>query len=232
MKLSADARVFVDKLHLDPEIDQHLIVCPFHVDSNPSLSISLERGVFFCHGGCRDPRGGRGPEFLIKWSEVVDRKPLTWQQAQRMIARGRARPSAQSLLQEAHEQELKMFAKVGAVVHADRLVSIERAIAALDRIIYSVPEPSDAIWNVYAALYRDHSWCTLVWEVCQSSSFRRRHPLLEPLLVDLKARGEWTSEAFMFGYVQDAKSLKRKKEIRREERCRPQPRPKRTPVSP
>ena len=35
---------------LKPDVEQQKVLCPFHDDTNASLSINLEKGVYFCHG--------------------------------------------------------------------------------------------------------------------------------------------------------------------------------------
>lgn len=43
------------------------LFCPFHPDSGTrSFSVNLDKGVFFCHGGCTQPKGGNHITFLMK----------------------------------------------------------------------------------------------------------------------------------------------------------------------
>lgn len=42
--------------------------CPFHDDKNPSLSVDVEKGVWFCHAGCG---GGGVIEFLARYLGVT-----------------------------------------------------------------------------------------------------------------------------------------------------------------
>jgi len=35
---------------LKSDIAQQKVLCPFHSDTNASLSINLDKGVYFCHG--------------------------------------------------------------------------------------------------------------------------------------------------------------------------------------
>jgi CHC2 zinc finger len=50
-------RVYRDALKLSVTRGHHMVPCPFHVDANPSFSLDLDRGLWYCHGGC----GGGGP---------------------------------------------------------------------------------------------------------------------------------------------------------------------------
>ena len=49
------------------------VLCPFHNDTRPSLSINLEKGWFKCHS-CGEKRGGIIKFHMTKWG-------LTWKQA-------------------------------------------------------------------------------------------------------------------------------------------------------
>jgi DNA primase len=58
--------LFIETLKLPPTVRGALkVCCPFHPDANPSLSLDLDRGMWFCHA-CRI--GGGPAEFYVKWN--------------------------------------------------------------------------------------------------------------------------------------------------------------------
>jgi 5S rRNA maturation endonuclease (ribonuclease M5) len=49
--------------------NQRKVLCPFHADKNPSLSINIKQGTWFCHGGC-------GSGGVIDLIAKLDNKPV------------------------------------------------------------------------------------------------------------------------------------------------------------
>ena len=87
MKSYNAGRLIAEKLKMSDHTGQHVVLCPFHSDNDKSFSLDLNKGVFFCHGGCTEPKGGGIVEFLVKWARVVDQKPITRDDARRQLNR-------------------------------------------------------------------------------------------------------------------------------------------------
>ncbi len=54
------ARFFEDTFstQFKGEGESLLGLCPFHNDTTPSLTVDTAKGLWFCHGGCSEPKGG------------------------------------------------------------------------------------------------------------------------------------------------------------------------------
>jgi len=162
MKFSA--RPFVDLLKLDPTIDVHSRPCPFHPDTRPSMSINLAKSVFFCHGGCGEPRGGGPAQFLFKWAKYVDKKPITMSEAYARV-RGdvRVTKDAQTQLREHREREVRLFLDYAAPILAERCKTLERLIASVNDFCNEWPKQIDApiglsnetAWDLLARLHQE-----------------------------------------------------------------------------
>src|SRR5712664_376992 len=64
-------QLYREKLNLAPNArGQVKALCPFHVDANPSLSVDLNRLIWYCHGCCI---GGGPVEFYLKWQGLNGR---------------------------------------------------------------------------------------------------------------------------------------------------------------
>jgi len=70
LKLSATAR------------GQRMVICPFHVDGNPSLSLDLDKAIFFCHG-CHV--GGSPIDFYMHWKTRIEHQTITRADAWRRL---------------------------------------------------------------------------------------------------------------------------------------------------
>lgn len=63
--------VFRHYLNLNPAVvGKVMLNCPFHADDTPSFSLDLDKGVFYCHGGCSEPKGGGPIRFIRKWKKI------------------------------------------------------------------------------------------------------------------------------------------------------------------
>jgi hypothetical protein len=51
-----------------------MVVCPFHVDADPSLSLDLDRLIWYCHG-CQT--GGGPAEFYMQWQKLHGGRTMT-----------------------------------------------------------------------------------------------------------------------------------------------------------
>lgn len=98
--------VFRSLLSLDSSTKGEVqVLCPFHSDSEPSLSVNLDRGVFFCHGGCEEPRGGGPVEFYAKWYKI----PVEEARKRLLITRSRTTLSVKDRLRHLEAHNLKRF---------------------------------------------------------------------------------------------------------------------------
>ena len=99
--MNFDSHVFTDLLKIPNDDEQHVVFCPFHIDSGTrSLSVDLRKGVFYCHGGCPEPKGGGPVEFLMRWAEIVEKKKISREEAKKRLRRTFVLPDAKTLLRE------------------------------------------------------------------------------------------------------------------------------------
>lgn len=124
-------RLIAEKLKMSDHTGQHVVLCPFHRDSDKSFSLDLDKGVFFCHGGCDEPKGGGVVEFLVKWAKIVDQKPITKREAQRQLHRTFSVPNAKTLLREALIDDLRIFMFFFPHYLADKLREDDREISII-----------------------------------------------------------------------------------------------------
>jgi len=188
-----NARIFIERLHLDPSSAHHVVPCPFHDDHDASFSVDLEKGVFYCFGGCREPKGGGALGFVVKWAKVKDGRTITRQEASALLRRVIPARSAQSFRREIVRAEILMFARVMAPVYADRVYAIEKKIQRLDALVAQMGgrlSSKDSLWSLYTDLYTQRSAAEWQWSVCQTAR-GQTSPLLAQLFRDAKANGDW-----------------------------------------
>lgn len=188
-----NARVFVERLHLDSSIPHHVVPCPFHDDHDASFSVDLEKGVYYCFGGCTEPKGGGTIGFLIKWAKIKEGRTITRKEASAMLRRILPAQSAQAFRREIAHAEILLFARVMAPVYADRVRAIEDKIRRLDALVAQIGgrlSSKDSLWSLYADLYRQRSTVEWQWSVCQTSR-GKMSLLLARLFRDAKANDDW-----------------------------------------
>lgn len=201
-------RVLAQYLNVDPTIDEIVIVCPFHVDTNPSMSVDLRRGVFYCHGGCDEPKGGGALDFIVKWVRIREGKTITRQEARRRVARSFLIPNAQTLLRENMRRELKLFASF----MMRRFAEMARWLDNLADI-YSINQRVGEDWETLQAIYFERSYAEFSFEVCMHS-LRRPDPLLFNVFAEAKDRGLWDAEVRLLA-ERDARMRQRQRRLQR-----------------
>ena len=166
-RLKFSARVYVDKLKLDNRQSVHVIPCPFHSDEMPSLSINLDKAVFYCHGACAAPKGGGPLQFLLKWARYVDKKPITPIEARAQLRFSHKLIDAKAYRIEQMRKEVMLF--VGYIIPtlADRTKFIERAIADVNA--YAAARPRDVdeeVWTLLVVCHRELTWSEHAFQIC------------------------------------------------------------------
>ncbi len=242
MRKSWNARVFVERLGLNP-YERHVnIPCPFHPDSRPSMSIDLDKGVYYCHGACEEPRGGGAIRFLMRWARFVLKKPITESEARRQLRRVVVLPDAKTLARELLRKELFLFVEYAASKFADRCKMIRRAIDDVDAYVADHPyERHDTeIWDMLVRCHRELQWCEHAFVACNESTHTLRSDVIA-IFLECKRRDWWNPE--IEAYAQRMADMKEyehrvnrefdetREQCRRENPSRPKtPIPKRTPV--
>lgn len=179
------AKVFIERLRLRGRRGRVSVTCPFHVDSQPSLSVDLDRDVFYCHGGCSEPKGGGPVEFVIKWAAIKEGKTLTWNDARRQVERGIKVVDAATLRRELMIEALELFAE-------SRVGHYANACRALDNMIQSVSSRANVEWDALALLYEERSWYEWAFAICVATDARHLPPELPLVYRTAKLRDEWT----------------------------------------
>lgn len=77
-------KLYIETLKLRPNARGHLMAsCPFHPDANPSFSLDLDNGLWFCFAGCG---GGNALTFYIKVNALRGRTLLRTEAWRRLQA--------------------------------------------------------------------------------------------------------------------------------------------------
>jgi hypothetical protein len=163
-------RLIAEKLKMSDTTGQHVVLCPFHGDSGNSLSLDLDKGVFYCHGGCDEPKGGGIVEFLVKWSRIVDQKPITKQDARRQLHRTFSVPNAKTLLREQAEENLRLFAFYMPHLLGDMLRDFDREIALINEMWGAWPVSNARKWSRLEEIHKLRSLYEWGWETCLAAS--------------------------------------------------------------
>ena len=195
------ARLFIDKLQLDPHVPKQVLLCPFHVDSGKSLSVDLDKGVWYCHGGCDEPKGGGVVEFMIKWWWLTEKQRVPKRDAKlrvrKLLTHGFSFQSAQQLSRELLVQDLRRFTPRAGYRYASRLHARQSVIDQIHASCQGTPPPpTDWRWPALEALYKELTWFATAADVC--------------------AQGRITSE--LVGVYQDAQQRDLWNSIREQER--------------
>lgn len=202
MKFSA--HVFVDTLRLNTYQNRHQIICPFHVDSRPSMSIDLEKATFYCYGACSEPKGGGPLQFVMKWARYIEKKPITPEQARKRLRHDPKSKDAKTQLIEILTKEVQLFCAYTAPRLADRCKEIERAIADVDAYVSDHPDDlDDEIWTLLATLHRELQSCEygLALVIPRPTTYigmLRHVSNTLPFYEECKRRGWWTITATAF----------------------------------
>lgn len=185
-----NARIVAERLKI-PDYGKHVLFCPFHLDSSgKSLSVDLDRGVFYCHGGCEEPKGGGVVEFLLKWAKLVDKKPITRNQARSLLHRTFSVPNAQQLLRRAVEENLLFFAHGMLHIYAGEFLQKQYDIETVSAKLS--PKTEHWTWDGLAALFRERSRYENAFYVCQHTETTQEITLeLAQLYVEAKRKGLW-----------------------------------------
>ena len=260
--MNYQARIFVDTFGLDPHVSRVLVLCPFHTDSKgASLSINLDKALYYCFGACTPPKGGGAVQFIMKLAKL-NGHPLTYDQARRQLARAFRIPSASVLAQEHRDAELVATAKRNAA-------RAQRTLRALDNDAawLSLADPNDdATWD---ALEDVHKLTSLIEWIADEFGVMRPQPtpVMTMLRDEIVRRGwgvgrsrpsprsllspdEWKCLApsvelahrtalsgdawttLIHEGMQAAQAHVTRQYVKKGESCRPRPRPKRTPIRP
>lgn len=223
MKSYNAGRLIAEKLKMSDRTGQHVVLCPFHPNTEtPSLSLDLDKGVFFCHSACDEPKGGGVVEFLVKWARLVDGKPISEAEARRQVSRSFSIPNAKQLIEAERADELRLFARYGTQLFADALRITEKDID----FITEHPMFQDYKWRHFEPAYkiRDlYEWC---FDECLAS-MRTPTTNLPAVLAIAKSNG-WWSLIKARRHERDARSYMRR--LRKLKTETTTARPQRTPV--
>lgn len=230
---SLNARIFAERLKLPLDGGSHVVYCPFHADSGTrSFSVDLSKGLFFCHGGCDEPKGGGALEFLIRWAKLIEKKTLTRAEAARMLRRTFVIPNAKMLMREYMLEELLLFKDIMQMSASTHVREIEHVIAQIHASCGGVaPEPKNWKWLGLEALYKRRTlfeWC---FDVCMTVRHNTPTEDLVSVYRMAQERGWWSAAD---ATVARALAERNKRHIRlsRMQRARKPAHVPRTPVMP
>lgn len=153
--MNDNARVFLERLPLDLHQTKQVITCPFHIDTGASFSVDLDRALFYCFGGCDEPKGGGALMFLIKWARVKDGREISRQEARNQLRSVRRVPDAQTLRREQQREELDLFREYATPRLCGELRAIEQAISDIDWLHAREMISEDETWDHLEILYRE-----------------------------------------------------------------------------
>jgi hypothetical protein len=171
MKSYNAGRLIAEKLKLSYTTGSHVVLCPFHTNTNtPSFSVDLDKGVWFCHSACDDPKGGGVVEFLVKWSKIVDQKPLTKQDVRRQLHRTFSIPNAKALLREAAEENLRLFAFYMPHLLGDILREFDREIDLINEMWGAWPVSNARKWSRIEEIHKLRHIYEWGFDTCRAAS--------------------------------------------------------------
>jgi len=241
------ARIYVQMLKLNQHVRRHSIPCVFHPDSQPSLSIDLDKAMHYCHGGCAPPKGGGPLVFIMKWAKYVEKKPIL----SKSEARSRLRrslgilPSVKDLQREQLREEVMLFADYALQRFAEYARLIQHALDDINAYCADYPKAQndDEIWDMLARLHSELAWCDEALAACPTAAVTfdfadlRDAPMI-PVLIECKRRGWWTPKTklhaeMLLDFHQRESALARQWEALCPENPSPIPRtpiPRRMPV--
>jgi len=186
----SNASLFVKRLGLAQTVGTVHVICPFHPDTDPSMSIDLDKGIFFCHGGCDVPKGGDVVLFVQKWAWAKTGKKITLKEARDQVKRGYIRRTSEDLHREMREIDVRLFFEAAAGDIADVLRELDKPI-----LLFKYPTPS--IMDFLAAqVYRRtqfENWFTIARDAGYSPHLPLRLEALE-LYETMKAAGVWNAD--------------------------------------
>lgn len=164
-------RLIAEKLKLSDTTGSHVVLCPFHHNTEtPSFSVDLTRGIWFCHSACDEPKGGGVVEFLVKWAKIVDQKPITKREAQRQLHRSFSVPNAKTLLREAAEENLRLFAFYVPHFLGDLLREFDREITLINEMWGAWPVSNARKWSRVEEINKLRAVYEWVFDVCLAAS--------------------------------------------------------------
>lgn len=188
-----NAAIIQSKLHLDPLQRQQKVVCPFHVDSSPSMSIDLDKGVFYCFGGCAEPKGGDGVLFFIKWAKMHEHRTLSRRDALREITQAMRTVDAAELRRAVMERELRLFVPFVLREVNHLLVMLDRAPVDVIATLRDCDISEDETWDLLAQIYTTQTWAECAYETALESR-RTIQPSIADLYRYFRDRGWWNPE--------------------------------------
>jgi hypothetical protein len=194
-----DSDIYVTLLNLNPRQNKHVLPCPFHVDSDPSLSVDLQKAVHFCHGGCKEPKGGGPVAFLKRWERIKNGKEITSQEAARRLRSTFKIPDARKILREAMLAEVQRFADHIVLIGAGARREFDRCLAALTERGRLRPL-SETEWDDLAFFHRERQWWDERWYACHGV---RNITLLARYFKEAREIGLWSDELYTSLIIQD-----------------------------
>lgn len=163
------ARVYVEKLGLDPYQSKHLVMCPFHTDSQgASFSVDLVKSVHYCFGACEEPKGGGAIQFKMKWSAHKENVALTYDEARRALNRIFKLPGAKVFARQQMEDDVWACKRWCSAVALSTIVELQHAAQwhtadAMTRTRDVLPADDDAVWNALEEIHKTTSFCEYVY---------------------------------------------------------------------
>lgn len=207
------ARIYIEKLKLNPSQSVHNIFCPFHSDEQtPSMSINLDKAVHYCHGACANPKGGGPLQFLLKWARYVDKKPIMPIQARAQLRSAQRLVDAQTFARDQQRKEVMLFVHFILPRLANRAKFVERAISDLDAYAAAWPKcVDDEVWDLLAICHRELDWTDRAFQTCLASLHGLTPTTIGPALLvfaECQRRGWWNPVLAM--QLEDAQQRQRR----------------------
>lgn len=199
-------RLIAEKLNTT-ETGSFVAFCPFHPNTDTAaLSVDLDKGVFYCFGGCREPKGGGVVDFLMKWARIVDKKPMTKAQARKLLHKSFVLPSAKELLAQHRKENLKVFAYYYPYFGAPVLRQIEEEIALITEMWLGWPVSPKIKWARLAELYSHRDIYEFALEECVASS-KKHSDHLSLAYQTIKGLGLWDDSTALMAWQRRSRRL-------------------------
>ena len=133
------------RTQLQNRAGDQLVLCPFHLDSaTPSLAVDVQRGMFYCFGGCSEPRGGDYVTFFAKFHQISRVEARN-----HLVTLGRRR-DPKDVLAQAVREEFEAFLEFANGEYSRLHCGLERWVR--DLIKFDVWD-----WDLLQAAYFDLS---------------------------------------------------------------------------
>lgn len=194
------------------------------------MSIDLDKAVYFCHGGCDEPRGGGPIEFITRWAKVKEQRDISREEARGELIRAFKTKDAKTAAREMELDNVALFAddavRTGLFVVCARY--FERMVEHVNALCIGLPtrEEHDWVWTALDDFHTQIRFYDDAHAVCVAACAHGVTPEAVSLYKDATQKRLW----------HPLEAAERASWRTQEEQCRPAddaPTPKipRTPVS-